>query len=243
MDALTPARPIRAIVFDKDGCLFDFEATWGVWSHDALMDLAQGDADLATQMGAVLGYDMVTRSFAPGSQVIAGTPADLAAALGPFLPQMTPAQITNRLNAQAATAPQVEVTPLAPLFAHLKTAGFKLGLCTNDAEAPARAHLQNAGIEAAFDFISGSDSGHGAKPAPGPLLAFCAATGVRPEHCAMVGDSLHDLHAARAAGMTGVGVLTGPAGHDDLAPDADVVLPSIADLPDWLGTGFASQDA
>jgi phosphoglycolate phosphatase len=50
----------------------------------------------------------------------------------------------------------------------------------------------------------------------------------------MVGDSLHDLHAGRAAGMRTVAVLTGMASHADLAPHADLVLPHIGHLPDWL---------
>ena len=51
----------------------------------------------------------------------------------------------------------------------------------------------------------------------------------------MVGDSLHDLVAGRAAGMQTVGVLTGPACRDELAPCADVVLPDIGHLTTWLG--------
>ena len=50
----------------------------------------------------------------------------------------------------------------------------------------------------------------------------------------MVGDSLHDLSAARAAGMRAVAVLTGVAGREDLAPAADVVLDGVADLPRWI---------
>jgi phosphoglycolate phosphatase len=50
----------------------------------------------------------------------------------------------------------------------------------------------------------------------------------------MVGDSTHDLHAGRGAGMATVAVLTGVAGRAALAPHADVVLNSIAELPEWL---------
>jgi phosphoglycolate phosphatase len=53
----------------------------------------------------------------------------------------------------------------------------------------------------------------------------------------MVGDSLHDLHAARAAGMVGVGVLSGPARAEVLAPVADVVLDDIAAIAGWLEQG------
>lgn len=107
-------------------------------------------------------------------------------------------------------------------------------MATNDAIAPARAHLSDAGIDGLFDFIAGSDSGHGAKPEPGQMLAFAAASGLAPYRIAMVGDSAHDLHAGRAAGMICVGVLTGMAGPDTLAPLADVVLPDIGHLPAWL---------
>ena len=50
----------------------------------------------------------------------------------------------------------------------------------------------------------------------------------------MVGDSLHDLHAGRAAGMRTVAVLTGIATAPDLTPHADAVLPDISALPGWI---------
>ena len=110
-----------------------------------------------------------------------------------------------------------------------------LGIATNDSEAPARAHLERAGILDRFAFVAGYDSGHGAKPDAGQLLAFCALTGIPPRECAMIGDSTHDLDSGRAAGMTTVGVLTGLASRADLAPHADVVLDDIGALPAWLG--------
>lgn len=58
--------------------------------------------------------------------------------------------------------------------------------------------------------------------------------GIAPGDTVMVGDSLHDMHAARAAGMVAVAVLTGPARAETLAPAADVVLPDIGHLPSWL---------
>ena len=95
-------------------------------------------------------------------------------------------------------------------------------------------HLEDALIVDEMAFVAGYDSGFGAKPAPGQLLAFCQATGLSPADCAMIGDSAHDLEAGQAAGMFCIGVLTGPASRADLTPRADVVLDSIADLPGWL---------
>jgi phosphoglycolate phosphatase len=50
----------------------------------------------------------------------------------------------------------------------------------------------------------------------------------------MVGDSTHDLHAGRAAGMRTIGVLTGAAVAAQLSPFADVVLRDIGEIPAWL---------
>ena len=107
-------------------------------------------------------------------------------------------------------------------------------MATNDAEAPARAHLGSAGVEDLFDFVAGYDSGFGGKPEPGQCLAFADAVGLDPEHVIMVGDSTHDLHAGQAAGMRTVAVLTGMAPGAELAPFADVVLPDIGHLPAWI---------
>jgi phosphoglycolate phosphatase len=66
-------------------------------------------------------------------------------------------------------------------------------------------------------------------------LGFCEQTGLTPAEVAVVGDSTHDLEMARAAGAgLCVGVLTGPATHDDLAHLADVVLGSAVELAAYL---------
>lgn len=226
---------IAGIVFDKDGTLFDFQATWGAWCRAVLDAESRGDPGLRAQMAEALGYDPDGDRFRPDSIVIGHTSGEVAAALLPFLPGETHAGLLARLDARAAVAPQRPAAPdLAALLAGLRARGLRLGVATNDTETPARAHLRHAGIEGAFDFIAGYDSGHGGKPGPGQLLAFADAFGLAPAACAMVGDSLHDLRAARAAGMVAVGVLTGFATAADLAPMADAILPSVADLPGWV---------
>ncbi|MFD3189405.1 HAD family hydrolase [Sedimentitalea sp. HM32M-2] len=225
---------IAAILFDKDGTLFDFGPTWESWAQAFLLRAAGQDQRRATHLGQQIGFDLPNRRFRPDSIVIAGTAAEVAEALTPHLPEIAPAQLYDMMNQEAETAPQVEVVPLAPFLDRLRARGFRLGVATNDAEAPARAHLGTAGVVDRFDFIAGFDSGHGAKPGPGQLLAFARTVGVEPENVVMVGDSTHDLIAGRSAGMITVGVLTGLAPEDDLAALADVVLPDIGHLPGWL---------
>mgnify|MGYP003823637445 CR=1 FL=1 len=224
---------IEGLLFDKDGTLFDFRASWGRWAKDFLTRIAT-DAAHARRLGRAIGFDLDSGAFAPDSPVIAATAADIAAALQPELPGMTVAELTERIDASAGQAPMSEAVPLRPLLSALRGRGLRLGVATNDSEVPARRHLANHGITDCFDFISGYDSGHGAKPGPGMCLAFARALGLDPARVAMVGDSRHDLDAGRAAGMRVVAVLTGIAGREELEPHADVVLADIGALPGWL---------
>lgn len=233
----TAPRRVEAVLFDKDGTLFDFANTWESWAESFLLRLTSGDADWANRLGANIGFDFGARRFAPDSIAIAETPDDLARALHDVLPEMAFETLLTILNDEAAKAPMSEVVPLAPFLTGLKGQGIYLGVATNDAETPALAHLDSVGVRGHFDFIVGSDSGFGAKPATGQLLAFCDTVGVSPEGTVMVGDSAHDLDAGRQAGMMTVGVLTGMAAREALTPLADVVFPHIGHLPDWIGSG------
>ncbi|NNF24631.1 MAG: HAD family hydrolase [Rhodobacteraceae bacterium] len=223
-----------AILFDKDGTLFDFQLSWGTWAAGFIEDLAGGDPGRAARLAEALDYDLQTRRFAPTSVVIAETPEVIGAELAPHLEGLSASEIAARMNASAADAQLLPVLPLAPFLKDLRARGYAVGLATNDAEAPARAHLKAEAIVELFDFLAGYDSGHGMKPAPGMIHAFAKAVGVPEAAVVMVGDSRHDLIAGRAAGALCAGVLTGTASADDLAPYADVVLPDIAHLPGWL---------
>ncbi len=232
-DSRSPA--IRALIFDKDGTLFDFHATWSLWCDGLIRDLCGPDPDRLATLADRLAFDLDDRRFEATSPMIAGTMEVIVEAIREALPDIEEAPLRAQILSSTAATHQIAVAPLAPLLDRLIDAGLTLGLATNDAEAPARAHLERAGVLDRFAFVAGYDSGHGAKPAPGQLAAFCALTGIPAAACAMVGDSTHDLDSARAAGMTAVAVLTGLATRADLEPHADVVLDDISALPDWLG--------
>ncbi|MBY6112843.1 HAD family hydrolase [Mameliella alba] len=225
---------IEAVLFDKDGTLFDFADTWNAFAARLIQRLAEGDDLRRHGLARVLMFDLETGGFLPESPVIAGTNREVAELISPVLPTRAIEEIEALIIEEAETAPLSEAVALVPYLAGLAARGLSLGVMTNDSETVARAHLRSAGIEGMFDFVAGADSGHGAKPSPNPLLAFARATGHAPDRVIMVGDSLHDLVAGRAAGMWTAGVLTGLADADTLAPMADVVLPDIGHLPAWL---------
>ena len=222
---------IKAVIFDKDGTLFDFRQSWGAWTLallDRLAPVTRGD------LGQVLGFDPVGFSFARDSAIIAHTSFEIADLILPHLDGVSMPALLQIMNDLGTSAPMVPAVDLPLVLAGLKAKGLALGLATNDTEGPARAHLGGAGVTHLFDFVAGCDSGFGGKPEPGQLLAFAAHIQLAPAQIAMVGDSLHDLEAARRAGMKAVGVLTGPATRADLASQADVVLATIAELGAWI---------
>ncbi|OCX64552.1 phosphatase [Thioclava sp. SK-1] len=225
---------IKAVLFDKDGTLFDFHATWGVWAASVLTQLSAGDPRRLDALARAIAYDLTQQRFLPHSCVIAGTLTDVIKTLLPHLPHWDGHALADFLNTRAADAPQAPAVDLVRVLSDLRGDALSLGVMTNDSEATARLQLDREAVSHLFDFIAGADSGYGSKPDPAPLLAFASAQAIAPQQVVMVGDSLHDLHAAKAAGMLAVGVLTGPASREDLAETADVVLPNIGALQDWL---------
>jgi phosphoglycolate phosphatase len=224
---------IDGVVFDKDGTLFDFRQSWGVWAVRLLEQLATDQAHAAA-LAAAIGYYPEQQDFHPDSPVIAATAEDIAEVLLPHLAGYSQSSLISRINALAQDAVMAPAVPLRPVLQGLRNKGLKIGLATNDTEAPARAHLSAHGVLDLFDFVAGYDSGHGPKPGPGMCLAFARQTGIDPARAVMVGDSCHDLIAGRAAGMRCVAVLTGIAKADELQPHADVVLPNIGALAAWI---------
>jgi phosphoglycolate phosphatase len=229
------SKAIKGLLFDKDGTLFDFHATWGVWCAGFIADVSEGDGAMASALAKAMEYDLENEAFLPSSVMITNSMDGIMDAVHSALPHWERQALTEYVIETGSRAPQAPVTDLGPLLGRFRANGLKVGLATNDNEAPARAHLTSVSVLEYFDFVSGCDTGFGAKPEPGMLLGFSDAMGLQPSEIAMVGDSTHDLRAGRAAGMVNIGVLTGPAVADDLAPFADVVLRDIGEIPEWLG--------
>lgn len=221
----------KAIIFDKDGTLFDFGASWGPWAEAVLSEIEALVPGVSNDVAHAFGFDREKGVFAPESVVIAGTSEDTVAAIEALVPDHV--DLLTILDRHAKDVQQQPVFGLHQTLSDLAQ-DFILGVVTNDGEVAARAHLGKHEIEDHFSFVAGYDSGFGSKPEPGQLLAFCEATGVPSASCVMVGDSLHDLIAGRAAGMATVGVLTGIADVEELSPKADIVMPDIRGLREWL---------
>jgi phosphoglycolate phosphatase len=79
--------------------------------------------------------------------------------------------------------------------------GIRLCCITNKRLVFAEAVLEQAGVRDRFELVLGGDSLPEKKPSPMQLQAAAEATSIAPSRAALVGDSYHDFHAARAAGF------------------------------------------
>ena len=109
--------------------------------------------------------------------------------------------------------------------------GLRLGVATNDSEASARRHVEALGLLLISNSLSAMIPAMAASRSPAWCSPSHAISASSPVEVAMVGDSIHDLHAARAAGALAVAVLTGPATREELAPHADHLVDDIGALP------------
>jgi phosphoglycolate phosphatase len=216
---------IRGLLFDKDGTLVDFEGTWRPVYEACSLAAASGDTGLALRLMQAAGQGADGR-IDPRSMLSCGTLDQVW--------DIWEQHVGLDRDALDALAEQISVpvplVPLGPVFEQLR--GYKLGLATMDTTSSAQATVR--ALELPMDFVTGCDGGHGLKPEPGMVLGFCEAVQLEPYEVLMVGDTLHDLHTARAAGALAVAVTSGASPAELLAPQADHVLGSIAELPALL---------
>jgi len=117
----------------------------------------------------------------------------------------------------------------------LSKAGRQLWVVTSKPRVYARIILDHFSLSGAFASVYGSElSGENADKAE--LIRHVLSTERFSEQPHMVGDRRHDIEAAHANGLVGVGVLWGYGSRAELeAAGADVLVESMEQLCEWAG--------
>lgn len=124
-------------------------------------------------------------------------------------------------------------------LAELRSQSARLAVCTNKIESLARLLLDTLDLTKEFDAIVGGDTYPVPKPDAAPLLGAIERAGGDPAHAVMVGDSITDVKAARAAKVP---VVVMSFGYTEIPPrdlGGDVVI----DHFDELGRAVARLTA
>ncbi|TAL02304.1 MAG: phosphoglycolate phosphatase [Rhodospirillaceae bacterium] len=183
-------RPIAGVIFDLDGTLI----------HSA--------PDITAALNVVLvecGLEAFAIKQACGF-VGAGARrliADAFTARGHTLTEDEVSRLTARYLDVYARSGSPHTTLYSGVRETLETLGkmgVALAVCTNKAEAISRDVLAQLRLDTVFAAIIGGDSGFGRKPDPGPLNEACRRMSTAAADVLMVGDTIMDVGAARAAG-------------------------------------------
>ena len=114
---------------------------------------------------------------------------------------------------------------------YLKAAGYALGCVTNKAEQFTIPLLRDLGIDEYFSIVICGDTLEHKKPHPAPLLHAAEFFKVSPAQSLMVGDSISDVKAARAAGFQIACLPYGyNHGEDIRVAEPDVIIETLAHL-------------
>jgi len=231
------APEIKAILFDKDGTLIDFDKTWAEINRKGALIAADGDAALADVLLVECGMDLATGKTRADSMFAAANASEIAAHMVEHGSPYEPEELMRRLDTtfvEGAEKPW-PICDLKALMQSLAGSGLAVGIASSDGEASIRRTVEVLDLSSEICFIAGYDSGHGPKPEPGMLLAFAKHLGLQPSQIAMVGDNGHDMEMARAAAAgAAIGVLSGTGTRQTLEALADVLIGSVADLPELV---------
>lgn len=120
-------------------------------------------------------------------------------------------------------------------LSYLQDKGYRLGCVTNKASEFTLPILRDLGVHDVFETIICGDDTPRKKPDPLPLLTACERLGVKPEQSLMLGDSMSDVKAARAAGFQIICVSYGYNHGEDIRDyHPDAVIDSFVELENYL---------
>lgn len=220
-----PDHPFDIVGFDLDGTLLNTGAELAASVNHTL-----GTLGLPTLPAdhVLAGVGLGARNMLiEGVLAAGGTEADATAALPTLLDHYR-----DHLGSGSPAYPG-----LAEALDGLDAAGVTLGVVTNKFERFAETLLDRTGWRARFACVIGGDTmGRGfAKPHPAPIHEMIRRCG--GGRAAFVGDSIHDVRAAQAAGVPAIaaafGFSTGPAeasGADAAITHYDQLMPTLARL-------------
>lgn len=217
----TPPLPVKAVMIDLDGTLLD-----------TIPDLAAAANNMLIEMGRAPLPESTIRNF-----------------VGKGIANLIDRTLTNSMDGKSDPAAFERAVPIyercyraangkhttmypgvREALDRLRELGYPMICVTNKSERFTLPLLDHVGIATYFKGVVAGDTLPQKKPDPAPLLHACKLLDVAPQDMLMIGDSLNDAQAARAAGCPVFCVTYGyNEGHDVRSLDVDAIVASLLD--------------
>jgi phosphoglycolate phosphatase len=210
--------PLRAIIFDLDGTLVDSAEDLRAALNQLLGGLGLPPIE-ANEIKGMIG-DGVLKMVERALVAAHGDPRRKDALLPRFL-EIYQANSANLTRCFPAVPETLDL---------LHSKGFRLAVVTYKPVLATNRILEALSLAEFFPVVVGGDSVQQRKPHPAPLLEAARRLGVDVSQSLMVGDNIHDVEAARAAGMRCVAVSYGYHHRPPSEFNADHLIDHFGDL-------------
>lgn len=191
--------------------------------------LASTLSPLATVSGSSQRTEVAWRIYESVFVHLNSGPVSSRRSLSYELTESTPSSAAAGRSSSSAIAPLAD---LKRLFSALRSDGRLLAVSTSDSRANTVPQLRALGVDSLLHHVQcADDSGVEPKPDARNVLRICSLLRVDPRDTAIVGDTLADLRMGHSAKLAlRVGVLSGVGREEELAPLADLLIPSVGHL-------------
>jgi phosphoglycolate phosphatase len=221
-DELNFPRRVRAVMIDLDGTLLDTAPDLAAAANAMMRDLGRPALDIATIRAYIgRGVAKLIKRCLAGRLDAADDPAPPpAAALDSFMHHYRDS------NGRHASLYPGVIDGLT----QLRAKGLPLACITNKAAAFTLPLLAATGLAVWFDEVVSGDTLPRCKPDPLQLTHVCRRFAVAPGDSVLIGDSVNDVRAARAAGCAVFCVPYGyNEGEDVRSLDCDAIVATLRD--------------
>ena len=212
-------RTFKAAVFDMDGLILDSERTvLSIWEQ---LGEKYGFAGIREYGISVIGKNK--QATVDEFKRVYGEPGE------PYERELR--VIYNGM----ADKGQVPLKPhTIELLSAMKRAGMKLAIASSSSREEVTSQMGPLGALPFFDALVTGDQVKRSKPDPEIFLLACDALGVRPEEGVGLEDSFNGVRSCKASGLYTVMVPDLIMPDDEMRSLADIILPSLKDVQDFL---------
>jgi phosphoglycolate phosphatase len=237
--------PCRLVIFDKDGTLVDFSATWVPLIRKRAQFLVKslgGNGELEALLLKSWGIDPVTGKIDPrgpcpvsprSEEIVIGT---MALYQKGYPWDESKQRVMEAFDqADVTTDRKTLLRPvdgIQTLLRRLKRDGLYLALATSDERRDTEVVLSSLGLETLFDALVCAGEVDAPKPDPEAILTLCNRFSIPPGETIFIGDTVTDMIMGKRAQVAlTIGIVEGGVTpREELERVADVVFDSVRDL-------------